>query len=133
MKIFTTMGYIEFFYKKFPGKSNDFQGGFASQNGGGTLCCLEAPRGGYMLPQANIAGGKNLRFSGVIFMESAFAEIVKKSVGAWGRGPGGRGQGARGMGAGGMGAGGDFSRGGVSMGGNRTSRGGCLKDNTSIV
>ena len=29
------MGYIEFFYKKFPGKSNDFQGGgFAAQNGG---------------------------------------------------------------------------------------------------
>ena len=68
------MGYIEFFYKKFPGKSNVFQGGKPTvfeEN----QCCLEAPRGGYMLPQANIAGG-----GGVIFMESAFAGIVKKSV-----------------------------------------------------
>ena len=122
MKIFTTMGYIEFFYKKFPGKSNDFQGGLLRKMGGVPCVALKHHEGGLCCLKPT----ENLRFSGVIFIESTIQRIVKKSVGAWGRGPGGRGQGARGMGAGGMGAGGDFSRGGCQWGETAPAGGGAL-------
>lgn len=71
------MGYIEFFYKKFPGKSNDFQGG-AMLPWGNTKGVGDA-----LKQHRKPAVFEENQWGRVIFMESAFAEIVKKSVGDW--------------------------------------------------
>lgn len=73
-----TMGYIEFFYKKFPGEFACFRGGavkwIPSHLLGGDVA-LGQHEGGWGCLEATSQWGE-----GVIFIEITFRRIVKKSV-----------------------------------------------------